>query len=50
MPTRQVTKTAVMRGRLTHTLDVPVYYVVLMEILYGFSYTKDLTKSEDVMG
>jgi hypothetical protein len=25
-------KTAVMRDRLTHTLDVPVYYIVLMQI------------------
>ena len=37
-------KTAAMRDRLTHTLDVSVYYFVLMEILYGFRYTKDLTK------
>ena len=34
-----------MRDRLTHTLDVPMYYIVLMEIFYGIRYTKDLTKN-----
>jgi hypothetical protein len=38
-------KTAAMRDWLTHTLDVPMYYVVLVEILYGLCYTEDLTKS-----
>ena len=34
-----------MRDRLIHRLDISVYYVVLMEILYGFCYIEDLTKS-----
>ena len=37
-------KTRAMRDRLTHTLEVPMYHVLLMEILYGFRYIKDLTK------
>ena len=38
-------KTAATRDRLTHTLEVPVYHIVLMEILYGFRYIKDLIRS-----
>ena len=34
-----------MRDRITHTLDVPVYHVI-MEILYGLRYVKDLIKSQ----
>ena len=33
-----------MKDRSTHTRDVPVYYVVLMEVLYGIRYAKDLIK------
>ena len=41
---RLITKTTATGEEATYTFDVPVYYLFLMEILYAFRYTKDLSK------
>ena len=40
---------AAMRDRVTHTLEVPVYHIFLMEIPHSFRYIKDLTQSQYAM-